>query len=162
MQFLKRNRELIIYGAALALTFVLLKISEYKLLLVDHSFELYIGLVALLFLCVGVWVAGKLRMPHKETKVVEKEVLVEKTVYIPQPVEFERNQQMMAAMELSSREMEVLQLMAAGHSNQEIADQLFLSLSTIKTHVSNLYFKMDVTRRTQAVEKAIRLGIIAR
>ncbi|RYY48176.1 MAG: response regulator transcription factor, partial [Chitinophagaceae bacterium] len=152
----------IIYGVALALIFVLLKISEYKLLLVDHSFELYIGLVALLFLCLGVWIAGKLRKPLKEISVVEKEVLVEKTVYLPQPVEFERNQLMVAAMDLSSRELEVLQLMATGHSNQEIADQLFLSLSTIKTHVSNLYFKMEVTRRTQAIDKAIRLGIIAR
>ena len=61
---------------------------------------------------------------------------------------------------LSKREIEVLQLMAEGNSNQEIAAHLFVSLATIKTHISNLFEKMEVKRRTQAIEKAKRLALI--
>ncbi|MEP0369319.1 MAG: response regulator transcription factor [Cyclobacteriaceae bacterium] len=61
---------------------------------------------------------------------------------------------------LSEREMDVLKLVAQGHSNQEIADQLFVSLNTTKTHISSIYQKLGAQRRTQAVQKAIEIGII--
>jgi len=66
----------------------------------------------------------------------------------------------LAKTEISARELEVLQLMAKGFSNQEIANMLFVSVSTIKTHISNLFFKLEASRRTQAVEKAKNLGLI--
>jgi NarL family two-component system response regulator LiaR len=65
-----------------------------------------------------------------------------------------------ARLDLSKREVEVLALMAEGYSNQEIAEKLFVSLNTIKTHTSRIFEKMDVKRRTQAVEMAKRLNII--
>ena len=61
---------------------------------------------------------------------------------------------------ISSREYEVLKLIREGLSNQQIADRLFVSENTIKKHVSNLFFKMDVQRRTEAVKKAIDLKIL--
>ena len=77
------------------------------------------------------------------------------------PVEPEIDQDMIRKLDVSKREMEVLALIAEGLSNQEIAEKLFISESTIKTHVSNLFVKLDVKRRTQAVSKAKELNIIA-
>jgi ATP/maltotriose-dependent transcriptional regulator MalT len=71
------------------------------------------------------------------------------------------NEKMAAELELSKRELEVLTLMAEGFSNQEIAERLFVSLSTVKTHNQNLFVKLDVKRRTQAIEKGKRLSLIA-
>lgn len=114
--------------------------------------------IALLFTGLGIWLALKLMKPKTQVETV----IVEKTVYEKvwtdeelQAIETEKQK-----LGLSSRELEVLQLMAQGLSNQEIADQLFLSLPTVKTHTSNLFFKLDVKRRTQAIEKARQLKII--
>ena len=70
------------------------------------------------------------------------------------------NEAELKKLNLSNREYEVLQLLVKGYSNAEIAENLFLSLSTIKTHVSSLFIKMDVRSRTQAIEKAKRLKIM--
>ena len=87
---------------------------------------------------------------------VEKEVTVFRSAHEP----FLPDTEMIRRLGISQREMEVLQLVAAGATNQEIADQLFVSLNTIKTHTSRLFEKLDVQRRTQAIEKAKRLNII--
>ena len=79
---------------------------------------------------------------------------------MPQPSEFILNETQVEKLGLSKRELEVLQLMAQGYSNNEIAEKIFLSLSTIKTHVANLFFKLDAKRRTQAIEIAKKLGLI--
>jgi two-component system, NarL family, response regulator LiaR len=175
MGFWKKNSTLIIYGLCLALLFLLLKIVEYRWLIIDHSFEIYAGTIALLFLLVGIWVARKVIIPEKEIierekiiererivekeTIIEKEKIIEKEIYLPASV-FTLNEKALAESDISSRELEVLQLISRGMSNQEIADTLFLSLSTIKTHIANLFFKLDVTRRTQAVEKGKKLSII--
>lgn len=91
-----------------------------------------------------------------ETVIIEKTVY-EKLLTDEELLALEKEKQKLG---LSSREMEVLQLMAQGLSNQEIADKLFLSVPTVKTHSSNLFFKLDVKRRTQAIEKARQLKII--
>jgi ATP/maltotriose-dependent transcriptional regulator MalT len=129
-------------------------------LLIDHSLELYIFAIALLFTVFGIWLAKKLTKPKVITEVktvtVEKEII--KTVPAAHPITIDT-----AAIEnlgLSSREVEVLQLMAEGLSNAEIADRLFISLNTVKTHSARLFEKLDVKRRTQAVEKAKRLNMI--
>lgn len=170
MGFIHRNKTLIIYSISLALLFLLLKVVEYRWLIIDHSFEIYAGTVALLFLLVGIWVARKVIIPEKEIieketiiekeKIVEKETIIEKEIYVTAPAAFTLDEKALAETDISSRELEVLQLIAKGMSNQEIADTLFLSLSTIKTHTANLFFKLDVTRRTQAVEKGKKLSII--
>ena len=87
-------------------------------------------------------------------------MVVEKEVYIPRNEKFVLNTSLVNQLELSKRELEILDLMAQGHSNQEIASQLFVSLSTVKTHNQNLFEKLDVKRRTQAIEKAKRLNLI--
>jgi ATP/maltotriose-dependent transcriptional regulator MalT len=80
-------------------------------------------------------------------------------VYISQPAEPVIYEIELKKLNLSNREYEVLQLLTKGFSNSDIAEKLFLSLSTVKTHVSNLFMKMDVKSRTQAIEKAKRLKI---
>lgn len=159
MRFLKQYGTVIIYGCVLALLFLALKLAEYRLLIVDHSTEIYAGSIALLFLLVGIWVARKLFVKTTST-IIETERIIEKTVAVP-AAGFVLDAKALQQTGLSSREMEVLQLVAAGMSNQEIASALYVSLSTVKTHMANIFFKLDATRRTQAVEKAKRLRIIA-
>lgn len=144
----------------MAVLLLLLQWMQYRLLILDHATEIYITGIAVIFTFMGIWLARKLSRQKvqviKETVVVEKEVLV----YQPPGETFLQDGKMITVLGLSQRELEVLQLMAAGATNQEIADQLFVSVNTIKTHTSRLFEKLDVKRRTQAVEKAKRLNII--
>lgn len=155
ISFIKRYRSVLLYSFCLAVLFLALRFLEYRLLIIDYSIEIYAGAIALLFLLVGVWLAKKLTPVKKEISILEKEVLV----HVPKE-NFVFNENKMQELDISQRELEVLQLAAKGLSNQEIANQLFLSLSTVKTHMSNLFFKLDVTRRTQAVEKGRQLQLI--
>jgi DNA-binding CsgD family transcriptional regulator len=144
------------YALALAALTLLLKWMQYKFIIVNHAMELYVGLIAAFFVVIGGWVGWKLtgRKTVKEIVIVEKEVLV------PAGPSIAPDQNKIKELGISEREMDVLKLVAAGCSNQEIADKLFLSLNTVKTHTSNLFVKLDVNRRTQAVQKAKSLGII--
>ncbi len=146
------SRTIILYGLGLALLMIALKSIEYRYMLRDLSTEFYVTLVALLFTSVGIWVGLKLRG--------EKAPLIEK---VPtDEIESEKlKAEQLAETGISQREYEVLQLMAEGHTNQEIADQLFISLNTVKTHSSNLFAKLDVKRRTQAVQKAKELALLS-
>ncbi len=153
--FLAKNKLVILYGSALAAILLLLKWLEFRLVIIDHAFELYIGAIALIFTGLGIWLALKLARPKTETVIVEKEVFVTRP-----DTDFVANEQALSKYGISKREWEVLSLMAEGLSNQEIAARLFVSLNTIKTHSSNLFEKLDVKRRTQAIEKGKRLGIL--
>jgi DNA-binding CsgD family transcriptional regulator len=150
----KDSRHIILYGLILAVLVFALKWLQWKFLIVDNAIDIYIGLIAVFFTALGVWVATQLVKPKVQTVIVEKDVAVAKSV------EFAINEAERKKLNLSAREYEVLQLLAKGYSNAEIAENLFLSLSTIKTHVSNLFLKMDVKNRIQAIEKAKRLHII--
>ncbi|MES2690205.1 MAG: LuxR C-terminal-related transcriptional regulator [Bacteroidota bacterium] len=152
--FLLRNKATILYSISLAFLLFLLKWLELRFIIFRHSFELYIGLIALIFTSLGIWLALKLSKPKIET------VLVEKEVYINRGENFVLDASLVSRLELSKRELEILGLLAQGHSNQEIAEKLFVSLSTVKTHNQNLFEKLDVKRRIQAVEKAKRLNLI--
>lgn len=147
MSRIKDFKHIVLYGAILAVLVFLLKWLQWKFLIVDNAIDVYIGLVALFFTGLGIWVSMMMIKPKVKTVIVEKEIRV------TQPDKFVLNQEELEHLELNDREYEVLQLLAKGHSNKEIAERLYLSLSTIKTHASNLYFKMDVKSRTQAVEK---------
>ncbi|MCW3072783.1 MAG: DNA-binding response regulator [Bacteroidetes bacterium] len=160
LNFISRNKLAILYGSSLAFLLLLLKWLEWRFIIMDHAFELYAGAIALIFTGLGIWLALKLSKPQKETVYIEVEVEVEKEIYIKEPVEFVMDEKELEKLGLSKRELEVLQLMAEGLSNQEIAERLFVSLHTIKTHSSKVLEKMDVKRRTQAIEKAKRLKII--
>ncbi len=152
--FISKHKNVLLYGTSLALLLFFLKWLELRLMIVRNSFEIYIAVVALLFTALGIWLALKLAKPKIRTVVVEKEVFIEKTE------DFTVNQRVLDKLGLSKRELEVLQLMAQGLSNQEIASRLFLSLHTIKTHSSRIFEKMEVERRTQAIDMAKKLGII--
>jgi DNA-binding CsgD family transcriptional regulator len=139
------KRTILIYGLSLAALIFLLKFIEYRFLVRDLSLEFYIGAIAIFFTVLGVWAGLKL------TK--------KKTIIITNPA-FQFDQSRIDSLGISKREYEVLELMAKGLSNQEIADKLFVSLNTIKTHSSNLFLKLEVGRRTQAVQKAKELQLI--
>lgn len=151
MNFFKKNKQIIIYSLALALFLFLLRWLEMRYVIEDDSLDLYIGLIALIFTGLGIWLALKLRKPALQTVVIEKEVYRS---------DFILNESEVRRLNLSKRELEVLQLMAEGLSNQEIAEKLFVSLNTIKTHSAQIFEKMEVKRRTQAVEMGKRLSII--
>lgn len=152
-KFISKYRHFIIYGTSLAILLLLLKWLELRYLIADHSLEVYIGCIALLFTGLGIWLAIKLMKPKPETFIIEKEVFVGRDNFVFNAKAFERSG-------LSKRELEVLQLMSQGHSNAEIAERLFVSLNTIKTHSSNIFLKLDAKRRTQAIEIAKKLSLI--
>jgi DNA-binding CsgD family transcriptional regulator len=148
-----KTRYITLYGLIMAVFVFALKWFQWKFLVLENATEIYAGLIAVSFTLLGIWVATQLAKPKIEKVVVEKEV------YITVPVEVEINEAELKKLNLSSREHEVLQLLTKGQSNTEIAENLFLSLSTVKTHVSNVFIKMDVKSRAQAIEKAKRLKI---
>lgn len=152
--FFEKNKATIIYSISLAFLLFILKWLELRFIIFNHSFEIYIGFIAVIFTALGIWLALKLSRPKIETVVVEKEV------YVTRNENFILNASLISELELSKRELEILGLMSQGHSNDEIAAKLFISLSTVKTHNQNLFLKLDVKRRTQAIEKAKRLNLI--
>ena len=154
------KKHLLIYGICGGLLIVLLKLIEYRFLVIEHSFEIYGGLIALLFASVGIWLGLKLTK-HKETVVV-KEVPVEVTVEVPVPTRepFVLNQTKLQQLGITARELEILQLIAGGMSTREIAETLFVSENTVKTHSSRLLDKLNAKRRTQAVQVAKELRLI--
>lgn len=154
MNFFAKNKQIILYGFALAAIIFVIRWFETRYVLGDDQLDTYITIIALLFTGLGIWLALKLRKPKVETVIVEREILV------APPSEFVLNEKELNRLNLSRRELEVLQLMAGGLSNQEIADRLFVSLNTIKTHTAQLFEKMEVKRRTQAVDLAKKLRII--
>ena len=138
------GRTVIIYGLAMAALVGLLKLIEYKYLVRDIPLEFYIGLVAVMFTTLGIWAGLKLTRP----KIVE----------VSGP--FELNRANLDRTGLTKREVEVLELLAAGLSNKAVAEKLFVSTSTVKTHVSNVLAKLEAGRRTEAIARAKELRII--
>jgi ATP/maltotriose-dependent transcriptional regulator MalT len=153
-KYLARNRSFFLYGASLAILLLLMKWLEWRFVVIDHALELYAGAVAILFTGLGIWLAKKLTRTKTNTMIVEKQVFVKTDHFVLNEVE-------LARLRLSKRELEVLQLMADGLSNLQIAERLFVSLNTIKTHSSKIFEKLEVQRRTQAVEMARKLNIIS-
>jgi len=134
-------RLVAIYGAILAAASLGLRWLEYRYLVRAYSVEVYVALVALAFLALGVW-AGTRLFRHAP------------------PAPFVRNSRVVATLGISPRELEVLDLLAAGRSNKEIARLLDVSPNTVKTHLTNLYEKLEVRRRTEAILRARELGMI--
>lgn len=137
----------------MAVMVFVLKWLQWKYLITDYSLDIYVGLIAVFFTLLGLWMATQLAKPKVRT------VVVEKKIFVSTPGEFIVNEMELKKLNLTSREYEVLQLLTQGYSNAEIGEKLFLSVSTVKTHVSNLFLKLDVKNRVRAVEKARRLKI---
>ncbi len=154
----RKSRQIklvVLYGIALALLAFILHWFEYRFLIMDHSFEVYIGAIALLFTGLGIWLAIKLSKPKVEKIILEKKVFIQTS-----PKNFTPDKDNLLSLGISKREWEVLQLIGQGFSNQEIANQLFVSINTIKTHSSSLFEKLEVKRRIQAIEKAKNLRLL--
>lgn len=148
------RKNLLLYGVILAALMLILEVSKYRFLMLESRLEIYIGIIAIIFVVTGAYMGRKLTSP--------KEVIVEKLVAVQTNTSgpFTLNETVLDKLGISKREHEVLQLMAEGLSNQEIADKTFVSVNTVKTHVSNLLLKLDAKRRTQAVIKARELSLI--
>ena len=143
--------HVLIYGVCAGVLIALLKLIEFRFLVVEHSIEIYGGLIALLFAGVGIWLGLKLTR--------RKEVIVVKEVPAPsQP--FSLNEERLKNLGITKRELEILELIALGMSNREIAEKLFVSENTVKTHSSRLFDKLSAKRRTQAVQIAKEMGLI--
>lgn len=150
-RFFSKHKETIFYSLIMGVALFALRFLEIRFFIFDYTMEFFAGGIALLFTALGIWLALKLAKP--------KTVIVEKT--IPAKIDIEINQAELDRLGISKRELEVLQLMAKGHSNSEIASELFVSLNTVKTHAAKIFEKLEVARRIQAVEKAKQLGLLA-
>jgi DNA-binding CsgD family transcriptional regulator len=151
-----------LYGLGLASLVVLLKAIQYNYLVRDLSIEVYIGVVATIFAALGVWAGWRLTRQHHPSPatVHGNQSLVEPVENIDNFATAWPEQLPVEELGISKREYEVLDLIAQGLSNQEIADRLFVSLHTVKKHTSSLFVKLEVKRRTQAVERAKQLRIL--
>jgi NarL family two-component system response regulator LiaR len=145
------KKHILIYGVCGGLLIVLLKLIEYRFLVLERSLEIYGGLVALLFASVGIWLGLKFTKT-KETVVVKEVPVLTR--------EFVRDQTRLQELGITAREFEILELIAGGMSNREIAEKLFVSENTVKTHSSRLFDKLSAKRRTQAVQIAKELRLI--
>lgn len=139
-------RTALIYGLAMALLFGLLKYIEYSFFVRDLPIEIYIGIIAAIFAVLGIW-AGRRLVSRSEASRAATAPEVDRSALL--------------RLGISKREYEVLELIAQGLSNQEIADKLFVSTSTVKTHISNIYSKLDARRRTEAIKRAKELRLLS-
>lgn len=146
------RRHVLLYGLLGGLLIAVLKVIEYRWLVVEYSVEIYGGLVAALFATLGVWLGLRLTRP--------KETVVVREVMVPAPAEFVRDERQLASLGITPRELEVLELIAAGLSNREIAARVFVSENTVKTHSSRVFDKLGARRRTQAVQLGKELRLI--
>ena len=146
------RKTVLLYGLVGGVLIATLKLIEYRFLVLEHSLEIYGGIVALIFSGVGVWLG--LKLTRTRTEVVVKEVLV------PVSGPFERNEARVQELGITPRELEILEAMAAGLSNREIAERLFVSENTVKTHAARLFDKLSAKRRTQAVQRAKEAKLI--
>jgi len=144
--------HVLIYGLSAGVLIVVLRLIEFRFLIVAHSFEIYAGLIALVFASLGIWLGLKLTR--------KKEVVVLKEVQVPASQPFALNETRLKDLGITKRELEILELIAQGMSNREIAEKLFVSENTVKTHSSRLFDKLSAKRRTQAVQIGKELGLI--
>ena len=148
---MQRTGSILAYGASAGLLIAVLRFIDYRFLVIEHSIEIYGALIAALFAGVGIWFGFKLT----------KEKVVVKHIEVAVPAgPFVFNQAKADELTLTPREIEVLGLMAAGLSNKEMAERLFVSKNTIKTHCSRVFDKLGAGRRTQAVQIGKHHGLI--
>ena len=147
------RKTILIYGLLGGVLIAGLKLIEYRYLVVEHSIEVYGGLVALLFSGLGIWLG--LRITGRRDRVVVREVPVVASAgpFVPDAARLEQ-------LGITPRELQILEHIAAGMSNREIAEKLFVSENTVKTHSSRLFEKLDAKRRTQVVQRAKEARLI--
>jgi NarL family two-component system response regulator LiaR len=137
-------RDILLYGVCGGVLIAVLKLTEYRFLVVEHSVEIYVALVAALFAGLGIWLG--LTLTRKKPTMIIKEIPAQAA----DP--FVADEARVSRLGITARELEILGLIATGLSNREIADRLFVSENTVKTHSSRLFDKLGAKRRTQAVQ----------
>ena len=153
------KKTILVYGILGGLLIAALEMVEYRFLVVEHSLEIYGGLVALIFSALGIWLG--LKLTRTRETVIVREVPVEVPIEVRVPVaSFARDEARLAELGITPRELDILEAMAAGLSNREIAERLFVSENTVKTHAARLFDKLSARRRTQAVQRAKEAGLI--
>jgi two-component system, NarL family, response regulator LiaR len=145
------RKHILLYGLLCGVLIVVLRLIEYRWLVLSHSVEIYGALVAAIFAIVGIWLGRRLSRPARE---VVHEVATEPSLVVG------RDPERAAALGITPRELEILERIAEGLSNREIADRLFVSENTVKTHSSRLFDKLGARRRTQVVQRAREEGLI--
>jgi NarL family two-component system response regulator LiaR len=162
-------RHVLIYGVIGGLLIALMQWTEYRFVVIEHSIEIYGGLIAATFAGLGVWLGLKLTRSKKEIVVREVEVIKEVPVEMasraagspaPHGLPFVRDDRRREELGITRREVDILELIAQGLSNREIAEKLFVSENTVKTHSSRVFDKLGAKRRTQAVQLGKELGLL--
>ena len=146
------KRHVLIYGLIGGILIAALKWTEYRFLVIEHSIEIYGGLTAATFAVLGIWLG--LKLTGTKERVVVKEVLV------PAGEPFVPDERKREDLGITRREFEILELIAQGMSNREIAGKLYVSENTVKTHSSRVFDKLGAKRRTQAVQLGKEFGLL--
>ncbi len=146
------RKHILLFGLLCGVLIAVLQFIEYRWLVIEHSFEIYGALVAAIFAGVGIWLGLKLTRPT--------ETVVVREVMVAAPSNFVRDQGKVDSLGITPRELEILELIAAGLSNKEIADRVHVSENTVKTHSSRVFDKLGARRRTQAVQLGKELRLI--
>jgi DNA-binding CsgD family transcriptional regulator len=143
------KQTLVAFGLLILSVLLLFQLFKFSRFQSGWTTEIWIAAFSIIFLYIGVFLSKK----FQKEKIVEKEVFVTKE-------EFVFDEKKLSKLNISKREYEVLQLISKGMSNQQIADSLFVSENTIKKHISSLFLKLDVARRTEAIRKARELNLV--
>jgi DNA-binding CsgD family transcriptional regulator len=154
------KKTVLLFGLLGGVLIAILKLVEYRFLVLEHSLEIYGGIIAALFAAVGIWLGLKLTKTRETVVVREVPVEVQVPVEVHVTGPFIRNDVRLEQLGITPRELNILEAMAAGLSNREIAEQLFVSENTVKTHAARLFDKLLAQRRTQAVQRAKEAGLI--
>jgi DNA-binding CsgD family transcriptional regulator len=146
------RKTVLIYGVTGGVLITALKLIEYRFLVLEHSLEIYGAIIALIFASVGIWLGARFTSP--------KAIVVVKEIPVPASGPFQRDDARVHQLGITPRELDILEAIAAGFSNREIAERLFVSENTVKTHASRLFDKLSARRRTQAIQRAKEAGLI--
>ncbi len=154
------KRHVFIFGLVGGVLIATLQYTEYRFVIIEHSVELYGALVAVLFAAFGIWLG--LRITRSRETIRETVIVREVLVPAEAPVleSFAPNTVQQQTLGITARELEILNLIARGLSNREIAAQLFISENTVKTHCARAFNKLGATRRTQAVQRGKELCLL--
>ena len=144
------RKHVLLYGLLGGALIALLKVVEYRYLVIERSVEIYGGLIAAVFAATGIWLG--LKLTRSRERVVVREVAA--------PASFTLNEERLGQLGITPRELEILALIAAGLSNREIAEKIFVSENTVKTHSSRVFDKLGARRRTQAVQLGKEFGLL--
>jgi DNA-binding CsgD family transcriptional regulator len=150
------KRHVLICGLIGGVLITLLKWTEYRFLVLEHSIAIYGGLTAATFAALGIWLGIKLVGPRERIVVTEVQVAAP----VPAANTFIRDERKCEDRGITRRELEILELIAQGMSNREIAGKLYVSENTVKTHSSRVFDKLGAHRRTQAVQLGKEFGLL--